>query len=147
MSRRALDILSTFKEHNLYLRGLIPKIGLPSATVDDVISERSAGESKYTLRKMAHLAVDGITSFSTRPMYIMFYLGGLFLLIAFGIGIYVLHALISGTAMPGWASLIMSIWMVGGFILIALGVTSVYIGKIFNEVKRRPLYNVQDILD
>lgn len=147
MSRRALDILSTFKEHNLYLRGLIPKIGLPSATVDDVISERSAGESKYTLRKMAHLAVDGITSFSTRPMYIMFYLGGLFLLIAFGIGIYVLHALISGTAMPGWASLIMSIWMVGGFILIALGVTSVYVGKIFNEVKRRPLYNVQDILD
>lgn len=147
MSRRALDILSTFKEHNLYLRGLIPKIGLPSAIVDDVISERVAGQSKYTLRKMARLAVDGITSFSTRPMYIMFYLGGLFLLIAFGIGIYVLHALISGTAMPGWASLIMSVWMVGGFILIALGITSVYIGKIFNEVKRRPLYNIQDILD
>ena len=77
----------------------------------------------------------------------MFYLGGLFLLIAFGIGIYVLHALISGTAMPGWASLIMSVWMVGGFILIALGITSVYIGKIFNEVKRRPLYNIQDVLD
>ena len=146
MSRRALDMLATYKEHNLYLRGLIPQIGLPSATVDDVIGERYAGTSKYTLKKMLNLALDGITAFSVKPMYLIFYLGMLFLLIAFGIAIYVAHALIAGTAVPGWSSLILSIWLVGGFVLISLGVTGVYIGKIYTEVKRRPLYHIQDII-
>ena len=146
MSRRALDMLADYDERNLYLRGLIPQIGLPSATVDDVISERYAGQSKYTLQKMLNLALNGITSFSVKPMYAIFHLGLVFLLVAVCIGIYVLHALITGTAVPGWASLILSIWSVGGFILISIGVTGVYIGKIYTEVKRRPLYHIEEIL-
>ena len=147
MSRRALDMLAGYDERNIYLRGLIPMIGLRSTTVDDVISEREAGKSKYTLRKMLHLAVDGITSFSNRPMQAIFYLGWIFLAIAFCIGIYVIHALVKGTAVPGWSSLILSIWLVGGFVLISMGITGMYIGKIYTEVKHRPLYNIQEILD
>ena len=146
MSRRALNMLSTYKEHNLYLRGLIPQIGLQSTTVDDAISERYAGRSKYTLKKMLGLALNGITAFSVKPLYAIFYLGWFFLLIALGIGIYVIHALVVGTAVPGWASLILSIWLVGGFVLIAIGMAGVYIGKIYTEVKRRPLYHIADIL-
>lgn len=146
MSRRALDMLSTYKEHNLYLRGLIPQIGLQTTTVDDVISERYAGKSKYTLKKMLSLALDGITAFSVKPMYAVFYIGWVFLFIAFCIGIYVVRALIVGTAVPGWASLILSIWIVGGFMLIAIGLLGVYIGKIYTEVKRRPLYHIAEVL-
>ena len=147
MSRRALQMLSDYGERNLYLRGLIPMIGLPSTTVDDVIGERQAGASKYTLSKMLHLALDGITSFSTRPMQAIFTMGIFSLLIACGIFIYVIHAWVAGTAVPGWSSLILSNWLVGGFILIALGTTGTYIGKIYTEVKHRPLYHIQDILD
>ncbi len=146
MSRRALDMLSTYKEHNLYLRGLIPQIGLASTTVDDVISERYAGTSKYTVGKMLSLALDGITAFSVKPLYAIFHLGLLFLVIAVGIGIYVTYALITGAAVQGWASVMLSIWLVGGFILTAMGIQSVYIGKIYTEVKRRPLYHIAEIL-
>ena len=146
MSRRSLDMLSTYKEHNLYLRGLIPQIGLPSTTVDDVISERYAGTSKYTLGKMMGLALNGITAFSVKPLYAIFNIGVLFLVVAFGIGIYVAYALLTGQAVQGWASLILSVWLVGGFVLTALGIIGTYIGKIYTEVKRRPLYHVAEIL-
>ena len=147
MSRRALDMLATYPEHNLYLRGLIPQIGLQHATVDDVISERFAGQSKYTLGKMLRLAINGITAFSTKPLFIIFNLGVLFLIIAFCIGIYVVHALVAGTAVPGWSSLILSIWLVGGFVLISLGIVGTYLGQIYTEVKHRPLYHVAEILE
>ena len=147
MSRRALDMLADYEERNLYLRGLIPQIGLQSTTVDDVISERVAGQSKYTLAKRLSLAVNGITAFSTRPLQMLVNMGVLFLIIAFGIGIYVIHAMIAGTAVPGWSSLILSIWLVGGFQLIAMGIVGIYIGKIFTEVKRRPLYHIAEILE
>jgi len=147
MSRKALDMLATYKEHNLYLRGLIPQIGLQHTTVDDVISERYAGASKYTLSKMAGLALNGITAFSVKPMYAIFYVGLIFLLIALGIGIYVARALILGTAVPGWASLIISIWLVGGFVMTSLGIIGVYIGKIYTETKCRPLYHVAEVLE
>ena len=146
MSRRSLDMLSTYKEHNLYLRGLIPQIGLPSTTVDDVISERYARTSKYTLSKMMGLALNGITAFSVKPLYAIFNIGVLFLVVAFGIGIYVAYALLTGQAVQGWASLILSVWLVGGFVLTALGIIGTYIGKIYTEVKRRPLYHVAEIL-
>jgi glycosyltransferase involved in cell wall biosynthesis len=146
MSRRALDMLATYHESNLYLRGLIPQIGLPSATVDDVISERYAGKSKYTLRKMLSLALNGITSFSVKPLYLVFNIGVLFLIIAFCIGLYVTWALVTGAAVQGWASLMLSIWLVGGFVLISMGITGTYIGKIYTEVKQRPLYHIQEIL-
>ena len=146
MSRRALDMLRDYQEHNLYLRGLIPLIGLPSTTVDDVVSERFAGQSKYTLGKMLHLAFSGITAFSVRPMHAIFYIGVLFLLVAIGIGIYVAWSIIKGTAVLGWASLILSIWLVGGFIIFSIGIAGMYIGNIYTEVKRRPLYHIQEIL-
>ncbi len=146
MSRRSLDILSQYKEKNLYLRGLIPMLGLQSAQVDDIISERTAGQSKYTLNKMLGLALNGITSFSVKPLFFIVYMGIFFLFISFCIGIYVLHALIAGTAVPGWSSLMLSIWLVGGFVLIAIGIVGVYIGKIYAEVKGRPLYNIKEIL-
>jgi glycosyltransferase involved in cell wall biosynthesis len=147
LSRRALDMLATYPEHNLYLRGLIPQIGLQHATVDDVISERFAGQSKYTLGKMLRLALNGITAFSVKPLFLIFNLGVLFLIIAFCIGIYVVRALIIGTAVPGWSSLILSIWLVGGFVLISLGIVGTYLGQIYTEVKHRPLYHVAEILE
>ena len=146
MSRRALNILAGYGERNLYLRGLIPLIGLPSSQVDDVISERMAGASKYTVGKMLGLALDGITSFSVKPLYSIVYLGVFFLLVSLGIAVYVLHALLMGTAVPGWSSLMLSIWLVGGFVLIGVGTVGVYIGKIYREVKGRPLYNIREIL-
>ena len=147
LSRRALDMLATYPEHNLYLRGLIPQIGLQHTTVDDVISERFAGQSKYTLHKMLRLALNGITAFSVKPLFLIFNLGVLFLIIAFCIGIYVVRALIIGTAVPGWSSLILSIWLVGGFVLISLGIVGTYLGQIYTEVKHRPLYHVAEILE
>ena len=146
MSRRALQMLSGYKESNLYLRGLIPLIGLDSTTVDDVISERRAGHSKYTLAKMLALALDGITSFSVKPIYCILWLGVAFLLISLAIGIYVVHAIMAGTAVPGWSSLILSVWFVGGMVLVSIGVVGAYIGKIYEEVKRRPLYNIKEVL-
>ena len=146
MSRKALDMLSTYKEHNLYLRGLIPMIGLQHTTVDDVISERFAGQSKYTLKKMLRLALNGITAFSVRPLFLIYNIGILFLAIAFCIGCYVVYSLVVGTAVQGWASLILSIYLVGGFILISMGIVGTYIGQIYTEVKRRPLYHVAEIL-
>lgn len=147
MSKRALNMLADYKEHNLYLRGLIPQIGLQSTTVDDVIGERQAGASKYTLHKMLSLALDGITSFSVKPLYMILYLGVVFLIISFCIAIYVLHALVVHTAVPGWASLILSVWMTSGFLMVGVGTVGVYIGKIYKEVKARPLYHIQEILD
>ena len=146
MSRKALDMLSTYKEHNLYLRGLIPMIGLQHTTVDDVISERFAGQSKYTLKKMLRLALNGITASSVRPLFLIYNIGILFLAIAFCIGCYVVYSLVVGTAVQGWASLILSIYLVGGFILISMGIMGTYIGQIYTEVKRRPLYHVAEIL-
>ncbi len=146
MSRRALDILSQYQERNLYLRGLIPMLGLNSSQVDDVISERSAGASKYTLSKMMGLALNGITSFSVKPLYYIVYMGVCFLLISFCMAVYVFHAIFTGTATPGWSSVILSIWIVGGFVLIGIGTVGIYIGKIYSEVKRRPLYNIKEVL-
>ena len=146
MSRRALDMLSSYKEHNLYLRGLIPMIGLKHTTVDDVISERFAGQSKYTLHKMLRLALNGITAFSVRPLFPIYNIGVLFLVVAFLIGLYVTYSLVVGHVVQGWASLMLSIWLVGGFILISMGIMGTYIGQIYSESKRRPLYHIQEIL-
>ena len=146
MSRRAIEMLMEYKEKNLYLRGLIPMIGLSTTTEDDVISERVAGSSKYTLKKMLSLALNGIAAFSVKPIYLILYLGVLFLLISFAIAIYVAHAIIVGTAASGWASIMLSIWFVGGAVLLALGIVGLYIGNIYKEVKRRPLYHVRDVL-
>lgn len=146
MSKKALNILAQFPERNLYLRALIPMLHLPSATIEDVITEREAGQSKYTLHKMLNLALDGITSFSIKPIYYILTAGLAFIAMSFLIGIYVLHSLIIGTAYPGWASIMMSIWLIGGLMLLAIGIIGIYIGKIYTEVKARPLYKIEDII-
>lgn len=147
LSRRVLIELSHYREKNLYLRGIIPQIGFPSTTVDDVIAPRAAGKSKYSLNKMLSLALDGITSFSVKPLYAILYLGLAFILISLGIGGYVIYSLFVHTAVDGWASLMLSIWLVGGFILISLGAVGLYIGKIYKEIKDRPLYHIENFLD
>ena len=111
-----------------------------------MISERFAGQSKYTLHKMLRLALNGITAFSVRPLFLIYNIGIFFLVVAFFIACYVGYSLVSGHVVPGWSSLILSIWIVGGFILISLGIVGTYIGQIYTEVKRRPLYHIQEIL-
>ena len=141
MSRRTLEQLSHFEERNLYLRGLIPMIGYPSTTVEDVISARTAGQSKYTVKKMFTLAADGITSFSTKPISLIFTAGIFCLLVSVCMFIYVEHL-----AVPGWPSIMLSIWFIGGLLLLSIGIIGEYIGKIYIEVKHRPLYNIESIL-
>lgn len=146
MSRRALDALSQFPERNLYLRGMIPMIGFKSATVDDIISDRIAGQSKYTLQKMLRLASDGITSFSSKPMTLVLGAGTMMLIIALGIAIYVFVSLMQGHYVAGWSSIMLSIWFIGAVVTIGIGIIGTYIGKMYMEVKQRPLYIVANKL-
>lgn len=142
LSSRVVRELSRYEERNLYLRGIIPHIGYPSTTVDDHLQPRRAGVSKYTFGKSLRLALDGITSFSVKPLYLTMALGGIYILVAIGIGIYVLASLLSGNAEHGWSSMMLSIWFVGGTTLIALGILGFYVGKTYIEVKHRPLYHI-----
>ena len=142
MSRRALEALSRYPERNLYLRGIIPMLGYPSTTVDDIIRERVAGESKYNYRKLLFLAVDGITSFTTRPISWIVGMGFFCLLISILMAVYVLVSYIEHLAVPGWASLMLSLWFIGSMLLLSLGVVGQYIGQIYIEVKDRPRYHI-----
>lgn len=142
MTRRVVEELEKYEERNLYLRGIIPMIGFPSTTVDEVRAEREAGTTKYTVRKMLRLAFDGITSFSVTPIYMILGLGGLFILIALGIAVYVVVSLISGSVVPGWSSLMLSIWLVGGIIMVSIGLVGLYVGKVYIETKHRPRYHI-----
>ncbi len=146
LSKRALNELSLYKERNLYLRGLMPMMGFPSATVDDVISPRTAGSSKYTLSKMLRLATDGITSFSTKPISLIIGVGTIGMVICFLMLIYVLTSWISGHVTPGWSSIMLSVWFIGSALLLSIGIVGEYIGKIYIEVKQRPLYSIEQIL-
>lgn len=145
MKKEAVERLAQYHEKNLYLRGLMPTIGHKTATVNDTISEREAGKSKYTLRKMLHLAADGIFSFSTTPIKYIFGAGFLFMFAFIVTMVYIIVSLVSGHVVQGWASLMASLWLIGGFIMLALGIGE-YIGKIYIEVKGRPLYHVQEKL-
>lgn len=146
MSRRALHALCEYRETNLFLRGIIPELGFPSAQVFYVRQTRQAGESKYTLKKMLSLAFDGITSFSVRPIRMLSVLGMLTLLTAVIMGIYTLISHFTGNTVSGWSSLMISIWFLGGLNLLALGIVGEYIGKIYGEVKRRPRYIVEQTI-
>lgn len=146
MSRRALHALSQYRESNLFLRGIIPELGFPSAVVTYARKERQAGESKYTLSKMLKLAFDGITSFSVRPIRLLSAVGVLTLLVAVALMIYTLVRHFTGNTVSGWASLMISIWFLGGLNLLALGIVGEYIGKIYGEVKQRPRYIVEKTL-
>lgn len=140
MSRRAMQSLMQYPEDNLFLRGIVASIGYPSASVYYDRSERFAGESKYPLKKMLAFALEGITSFSVKPLRVITYLGLLFILVALGVIAYALYEHFAGRTIAGWTSLLVSMWFIGGSILLACGVTGEYIGKIYLEVKRRPKY-------
>ncbi|MBD5232535.1 MAG: glycosyltransferase family 2 protein [Bacteroidales bacterium] len=144
MSARALDILSRFKEQNLFLRGIVPLIGLNTSVVYYDRHERVAGESKYPLKKMLAFSVDGITSFSARPLRWIFFTGLGLLVIDIVVACYVLISLLYGNPVSGWSSLMLSVWFLGSLILMAVGVTGEYIGKIFTEVKARPRFIVRE---
>ena len=143
MSRRAVDALCRYEDRNLFLRGLVPQLGYKTDTVYYDRLERRAGESKYPPGKMLSFAVDGITSFSGKPLRLIFYLGLVFLLISLGILAYVVVSLCRGYGVQGWASLMLSIWFVGGYLLICMSVIAAYIGRIYTETKRRPRYNIE----
>lgn len=142
MSRRAVMALLDYKERNLFIRGIVTKLGYKTDCVYYDRAARIAGESGYSLRKMMNFAIDGITSFSVKPVRLVFTAGLVFLLIALIMLIYVLCAYFMGRAVSGWPSLFLSVWLVGAFILIGLGIIGEYVGKIYIEVKNRPRYNI-----
>lgn len=144
MSKRALDILSEYGEQNLFLRGIVPQIGLTTSIVYYDRAERVAGESKYPFKKMLAFSIDGITSFSAKPMQWIFNIGLLILAIDIIVAIYVLVSYFCGNTVSGWSSLMLSVWFLGSLILVAIGVVGEYVGKMFMEVKKRPRYNIRE---
>lgn len=147
MSKRALEGLAEFKEVNLFLRGMVPMIGYPSDVVYYERSERFAGESKYPLKKMISFAIEGITSLSTKPIKMITNLGVFIFLFSFVILIYSLIRHFSGDTVAGWTTIIVSVWAIGGLILLSLGIIGEYIGKIYLESKERPRYIVEQFLN
>ncbi|EST11235.1 glycosyltransferase family 2 protein [Sporolactobacillus laevolacticus] len=143
LSRRVLEEFVKYQEENIFLRGMIPLLGFKSTEVYYNRAERFAGESKYPLKKMLNFAIDGITSFSIAPIRMVTYLGGTVAGIGFLIGLYALIQHFLGHAVSGWTSMILSIWLIGGMQLIAIGVIGEYIGKIFKETKHRPRYIIE----
>ena len=147
MSRRALEGLSQCKEANLFLRGMVPMIGYRSGTVEYERGERFAGESKYPLKKMLAFAMEGITSLSVKPLRMITGLGALIFLIAAVMLAYSVYRWAVGDTVLGWASLMCSVWAIGGLILLSLGVIGEYIGKIYLETKGRPRFLIREVLD
>ncbi len=146
MSQRAVQHLCRFRERNLFLRGLVPLIGYQTDSVYYNRDKRFAGESKYPFRKMLNFAIDGITSFSVKPVRMIFWIGCIFILVALCVTGWTLHSYTQHNAVPGWSSLMISVWLVGGVILVSLGIVGEYIGKIYIEVKDRPRYNEEELL-
>ena len=147
MSRTALDALENYREVNLFLRGIVPLLGYKTGIVEYARKERFAGESKYPLKKMLAFAIDGITSFSIKPIRMITGLGILAFLASIIMVIYTIVGALAGNTVSGWASIVISIWGFGGLILIALGMIGEYIGKIYMETKARPRYQVEKFLD
>lgn len=147
MSKRAVDQFSLYQESNLFLRGIVPLIGYKSDSVYYERKERVAGESKYPLKKMLALAWNGISSFSIKPISMITWLGMFIIICSIVAMIYVLVSLFTGNVQPGWSSLMLSIWFLGGVQLVSIGLIGQYIGKIYMEVKQRPRYNVEKLLD
>ena len=146
MTKRALDTLAEYTETNLFLRGLVPMIGYPNAVVYYDRKERLAGESKYPLSKMLALAWEGITALSVRPIRLVTGAGVCSLFVSLGLIIYSIVRLCIGATVSGWTSLMVSIWLLGGLQLLAIGIVGEYIGKIYLESKRRPRFTVDTYL-
>lgn len=147
MSKRAVDELMNFKEVNLFLRGIVPLIGFETDIVEYERHERIAGESKYPLKKMLSFAIDGVTSFSIKPINMIITAGFVCFLISVGMLIYSCIRHFTGDTVSGWTSLMTSIWALGGLQVVSIGVVGKYIGKVYLEVKERPRYIVDKYLD
>lgn len=144
LSRKALDTLALYPERNVFLRGLIPLMGYNVVMVDDVISPRTNGKSKFTISKQIHLAIDGITSFTTKPLEIIFIWGVAMMAIAFLALFYVTISIIMGHVIAGWASLMLSVWFIGAILTIGVGLIGIYVGKMYLEIKQRPMYRISE---
>ena len=147
MSRRAVQALLSFGEVNMFLRGMVPLLGFNTEKVYYSRGERVAGETKYPLKKMIAFAIEGITSFSNKPIRFVTYAGIVAALLGLVMAIYTLVSFCTGHTVAGWASMMMSIWLLGGIQLIALGLIGEYIGKIYMETKRRPKFILEEYLD
>ena len=147
MSRRAVEALRDFREANLYLRGIVPLIGFRSATVEYERSVRFAGESKYPLRKMVALALDAITSFSVVPLRVISVLGFLVFVGSMAVTVWALWvSVVADKSIPGWASVVLPMYFLGGVQLLALGAIGEYLGKLYVEIKARPRFFVEQIV-
>lgn len=144
LSKRVLLALDQYTEVNVFLRGLIRSFGFVSCEVPFDVSERYAGESKYSPAKMMRLAADGITSFSVRPLRIITAMGFICVLFCLGFIVYDLVVFLQGQTITGWTSMMISLWLIGGMLLIALGCVGEYVGKIYMETKRRPRYLIAE---
>lgn len=147
MSKRSLEAFSEYKETNLYLRGMVPLLGYKTDSVYYERKERVAGESKYPLKKMLALAFEGISSFSTKPIDMITVLGFGIVFLSIIAAVYAFVSYFMGRVEAGWTSLILSIWFLGGVQLLSIGLIGKYIGKIYTEVKHRPRYNIECVLD
>ena len=147
MSRRAVEGLCEFEEVNLFLRGIVPLIGYNSTTVEYERAPRFAGESKYPLKKMLAFALDGITSFSIKPLRLILSVGLVIFLLSIVMLLWTLIRRIAGHTVSGWTSLMWSIWMIGGIQLLSLGVIGEYIGKVYGESKRRPRFIIERVVN
>ena len=146
MGRDALKALSQYQETNLFLRGIVPSLGFTTAKVYYRRAERFAGESKYPLRKMIAFAIEGITSFSVVPIRCVTLLGIISLFISILMVVFAIVSKAGGTVVPGWTSLMVSVWFVGGLIMVSLGIVGEYVGKAYLESKRRPRYIIGEVL-
>lgn len=147
MDRLSLKALAQYGETNLFLRGIVASLGFTTAEVYYRRGERFAGESKYPLPKMISFAIEGITSFSVMPLRFVTLAGAAFVFISAAMLVYALVSLSMGTTVGGWTSLLISIWFVGGVLMVSLGIVGEYIGRIYMESKRRPRYFVANELD
>ena len=143
-SQRTARALLKFPERNLYLRGLVPLLGFETRQVYFDVSQRCSGKSKYTLSRMFNLALDGVTNFSVRPLRWVFLSGSLSVLVALVVITLTLCDYAKGNVVRGWTSLLISIWLLAGWLLMALGIVGEYVGKILVEVKHRPRYFIMD---
>ena len=146
MSKRALEGLAKYKEVNLFLRGIVPMIGYETDVVYYERHERFAGESKYPLKKMLSFAVDGITSCSVKPIRMITSLGTLVFTVSIVMLIYFLIVWLLGHTVQGWTTIVISLWGIGGLILLSLGIIGEYVGKIYMEVKHRPRFIIEKLL-
>ncbi len=146
MGSKALEALAEYDEVNLFLRGIIPDIGLRSSVVHFEVFPRMQGKSKYPLSKMVTLAADGITSFSIKPIRMVFAMGILAMLVGFCMIVHIIYEYYFGYTVSGWSSILMSIWVLGGAILLSLGIIGEYVGRNYLETKHRPRYYFWEIL-